>query len=306
MAKRRKKMEIQDSGRVKAEVESIRKIEEFREKILPPEIQSVAEKVRPRVKEMAEEAPEWVEFASAQSHILSRWSDSARMLGGILAQETTCSGTSVNAGGDVRYYYAEPRAAYSPENYKDRYGHYPKINKTDGTTTQTVLAQDQLGRARGPMGWSDDKNLVGAALASFKHNFIQHIAAFFDRPCMPNNKNWELPNAVLPETKKPDQYVPPASYNFKHIRPAMIRTYTITTQAKGSSPIKYGLQWWDSNKNRLAKIDEIKVPEGRSRVKARVIGAPLASRTGYMNLEPIDAPNGLTVESVDMRPMGIC
>jgi len=281
---------------IKVETE-VKKIEKRLK--LPRMVDKVFEEVSPTIEEMRDEAPDHLIYSSAVNQLMQEYSISAPE-GSIIGHNTVCSGAGVNVPVVNVSYNLERATATTPEVFKQSTGHYPAINKTTATATVKVGEQSTLGRMGGILGWSTDRDLVAGALASFFHNFVETLVAIVKRAMTPFDGEWVLPNLVLPETREPKQFVPPASFEYSVWRPAA----RVTTQfaVATATPAKIKVVYWDRNKKDLAATDEIELEEGTSTVKVALRGPPLAIKSGYMNVEPIDAPKGLTVSKVTAKP----
>jgi len=210
----------------------------------------------------------------------------------------------------------ERAAAYSPDDFYRRYGHYPNIYVA-GSPERVVMVMrgpsvQGLGRARGDFGWDDTRTLVAFALASFRHNFQVAMVAYKGRGRIPTGEPWTLPNLVIdPEVVsvervyrshivEPPQAIPPASYTYRAWRPALVTRFTVGLRSP--TPAVVGFDIWGPDKSSLARVEGVEVPEGDSELTVVVRNAP---RTGYLNVECFDAPEGLTVARVDMRPVSL-
>ncbi|MBW2675401.1 MAG: hypothetical protein JRD89_18665, partial [Deltaproteobacteria bacterium] len=150
------------------------------------------------------------------------------------------------------------------------------------------------------------------ALASFRHNFQVVMVAYKGRGRIPTGEPWTLPNLVIdPEVVsvervyrshivEPPQAIPPASYTYRAWRPALVTRFTVGLRSP--TPAVVGFDIWGPDKSSLARGEGVEVPEGDSELTVVVRNAP---RTGYLNVECFDAPEGLTVARVDMRPVSL-
>jgi len=288
-------------AQVSVEIEYIERVGAPKIELLPRSLNSVLKEFRPVVVEMAEEGPDWVAYSLAANDLSRTFIDTSPF--GVRLAANTCCNTAraFVTDGEVSY-YNEIRAAYDPEDFRRRYGHYPRLYKSTKGTVVVVGSQDRIGRAGGIYGWSNDKNMIAGALASYRHNFVQSIIAYFKRPRLPLTTAWVLPNLTLEETRAPEQFHPAASFTFRHVRPSMVNRYVVT--ATCSTPAKLGLEWWASDKSDLGKA-ELELPEGTTRFVARLIGPPFRKIAGYFTINVIDAPKGITIESVTTTPMTI-
>ena len=282
-----------------AEIESVDIKPTVKRLELPPLVDSVFEKVRPIVEEMAEEGPEHLAYAAAVDDLMTLYTVTAPK-GIIMGRNTCCAGAGVNVPVMNVTYNMERGAAYDPEDFKRRYGHYPKIYKTTAEATVTVGEQTSLGRMGGKTGWSIDRDLVAAALASFRHNWVETLIAYAKRATLPFTGQWQLPNCVLAETREPDQFVPPATFTYSLWRPARRATFYFTVAV--ATPAKLQATFWDTSKKDMCATEVFEVPEGTNTVAIRLRGPAFTIRAGYFNIEPIDAKQGLTISDVYARP----
>ena len=294
-------MSLFDS-RIKATVE-VERLARLPTGRLPISLNDVIKRIRPKVKEMLEEAPDWVVHQSAVfeqsiNYLMTVPGSPQAHIG----MNTCCSGAGVVVSGSI-VYYMEKAPAYSPDDWYRRYGDYPKIYIATPERTEVILKQDRLGRAGGLFGWSKDRNLVAGALASFTHNFVEALIAFVERPRLPQTRDWILPNLTLSETKKPEQFHPPASYSYAVARPAFNITFDVRVSSE--TPVELGFEWWDAYKNDLARVESVKVDAGDNRILAMLRGPPLRIRRGYFTINVLDAPKGLTITSVSTYPVSV-
>jgi len=288
-----------------AEIRSIEvsRVGSVNAEILPPTLEEMVEEFGSIAREAG--AAEFTARSVGIERILEGWRRDGRTLGGEIASGTCCNGSWANCTDGTITYTHEQGYGYSPEDYKEREGHYPKLRKTEKGRTVVVgenvgEQRNGLGRAGGPWGWSEDGNLIAGALASFVHNFIATLLGYFDRPRLPCTDEWRIPNIVLAETEVPDQFHPDASYKFSGIAPAPVHTYTFRVDTPTDAVI--GLEWWDSDKSRVARRDKVELEKGASRVVSSITGIPSPPITGFFNVNVLDAPRGLTVSRVRTSP----
>jgi len=278
---------------VSAEVQVLRPTRRFLVK-LPLSLNEKLQEVRPVISKMFEEAPEHVIYQGAVHDLSLEYLKTAP--GTSVAMDVCCAGTGVKVSGSAVYYIPRYVGSTLPS------GGIPVYKYEKGVTEEQGRIVD-YGRMGGPFGWSRDKNLIAGALASFRHNWVGLLALFRERPRLPSTEAWVLPNMTLEETKAPDQLVLPASYRYTLWRPATTVFFTVNTSS--ATPTKVGLDWWDANKETLARVEEIELPEGDNVIKAILRGPPFRIRTGYFTVNPIDAPKGMTVVSVTTTPTAI-
>jgi hypothetical protein len=275
----------------KAEVSISTEILEEIPRFRLPTINQLLPSIKETVSKMEAEAPEWVAYQSATFDLLSIFHDSAPP-NAVIGSNVCCAGASVRcSSGNISYYTIRvvgPDPTRNPAPvYKSEAGVVSK---------QGVL--DKPGRMNGVFGWSADRNLIAGALASYTHNFVAMLIAYFERPSLPLTQAWKLPNLVLEETKAPKQFHPAASFTFRH-PPTPLAFYRIRVSSE--TPAKIGLEWWDANKNDLARVDEVDVDAGVTDVLAYVT-LPFAVTQGYFSINVIDAPKGIVIERVETIP----
>lgn len=255
---------------------------------LPMSFDETLEAMRPGMDAMAEEAPGpvrhevaaralWLDFLSSAPPV-SRIGSAVACSGGVL---------STNDGNTIYYFSGTGR--YTPVPIGQ-----PIIKVANGTSEE----QGRLttpGRMNGLFGWSKDRNLIAGALSSYSHNFVAMLLGFFNRAKLPQTEPWTLPNMVLAETRVPNQFVLPASYTYS-TRPAMSTKFIIETSSQ--TPISLGFDWWDSGKKDTARIDKVDVGAGDN----RVIISVRSPMSGIFTINPLDAPKGLVVKSVNTFP----
>jgi len=260
---------------------------------LPLSLNERLAKVGPVVREMAEEAPEHVVYQAAAHDQLLDYVMGAQ--GTSIATSVCCAGVGISVSGSIVYYMPRYVGARLPA------GGVPVVKAT-ATTSEEQGRIATWGRMNGIFGWSKDRDLIAGALASFTHNWVGMLALFRDRPKLPQTQPWVLPNVTLAETKAPNQLVLPASYSFRLLRPALMATFDVTV--KSETPTTIGFDWWDSGKGDLARIEGVDLPAGDNRVILSLRGPP-PIYSGFFNVNPIDAVNGITVASVRTQPMSV-
>jgi len=288
-----------------AEVRSIEvsRIGSAKGEILPPTLEAMMEEYGSIAREAG--FPDFGVRSVAIRRSLRTWEDDGQMLGGQTTSGTLCVGGGLETSNGTVTYRHESRPAYSPENFEDRYGHYPRVAKTEAGGTVVIHRnvgeqRGGAGRAGGPWGWSEDGDLIAGALASFAHNFIATLLGYFDRPRLPCTDEWKIPNLVLAETRAPDQFHPDASYRFSGIAPTPVHAYTFRVDTPTDAVI--GLEWWDSDKSRVARRDKVELEKGANRVVSSITGIPSPPVTGFFNVNVLDAPRGVTVSKVRTSP----
>lgn len=269
---------------------------------MPRVMEEVFPAVNEVVHEMQSEGPEHIAHAAAANRLLLDFQDSAP-LGAAINAETLCQGSFVTSSNGQITYVHEQNRGQTPEHFRSRHGHYPRVERRSSAGSVVVgrnvgSQQGGTGRANGPTGWMEDGDAIAAALASFVHNFVAALIGYFDRPSLPHTEgDWELPNIVLAETRTPDQFHPAASYSF---RVAPTPTVTFATTVSSPTDGALALQVWNSNKEDMGVV-EVDIEEGRNEIVSSVIRAVPMTR-GYFNVNVLDAPRGVTVNSVRTFP----
>jgi len=274
---------------VKAKIKTIVKTIDVKPLYELPSLNETLAEIRPLVREMMEEGPNWTAYQAACFDHLHIFHDSAPKCR--IGSNVCCNGIGVTISeGDVRYFTGrvvgrDPRTRPAPV-YKSEAG---------AITRQGTI--DRLGRMGGVYGWSVDRDLIAGALASFWHNYVISLIAYFKRPKLPLTEEWHLPNLTLEETREPEQFHPAASFVFRTL-PAPVMVFTIRVSCPTAA--KLGLDWWDSGKGDIAKTD-VEIEAGRSNIIAYVTMPPLLT-TGYFTINVLDAPRGITIESIYTTP----
>lgn len=249
------------------------------------------EKIGPTVREMAEEAPEHLVYQSGCHDLMLDYVAGAP--GTSIATNVSCAGVGISVSGTTVYYIPRYVGGTLPS------GGVPVVKVADGIRAD----QGRLttyGRMGGPFGWSKDRDLIAGVLASFRHNWVGLLALFRDRPKLPLTQPWALPNMTLAETRAPDQFVLPATFTYNVWRPAM--TVTFVTDLKSDTPIEVGLDWWDSARGNMARIESVELDAGDNRIVSTLRGSPMSIKSGFFTVNPIDAPNGLVISGVRTIP----
>jgi len=281
---------------------------------LPTHPTAKMRKLMPALESMKDEAPDTVRLeALARSQLAEYGEDSPSFNFG---SDVHCHGAGVQATSTKVYRLKTVSGARSPQNHHDRYGRWPYVT-LNGSKTATVRTGDTthkkgLGRMRGWNGWDDSKDCIEANLTSFEHNFEALLIAFGDRPSLPCTTSWRLPNLVeSPEIAKrekhynasidvPKQFAPSASYKYNFNLPTPMAVFHVKVKAPVDS--KGYVQFWDGNKKEISTTDELKFPEGSTTTHVTLRGDPMKISSGYININPSYAPNGLTVAEVTTTP----
>jgi len=285
---------------------------ELKEKIL-----STIEDILAPMLDVGDASPPDV-LSAYSKDVLASWYVGNAPKGLVLGNNTCCHGAGVQVT-TYKVYTMEKAAAYSPENFRTRYGHYPRVYATEkGRTTQVAVMQgnrrEGLGRMGGFNGWDATRDLFGFALASFRHNFQALLGAFGDRPKLPCREEWHLPNLILSEQVReieerygckivePPIAVPPASYKFGFVTPAPAMVLAVGTNCpKDTRAI---LEVWDSNKSDFADPMEVTFPQGENET-VMVVQAPIGGfvQSGFLNINPIDSEMSIAYIDVLFPPV---
>jgi hypothetical protein len=268
----------------------------YLEELVPPQIDKVFNEATGRFDAMEGEGPEWSQYAVSAQTTMNSFLESAP--GGLgFADATNCTGAGVTAGtGGVTYSVAR---TVGPDPAELR----PDVLKREGDSESKVGQITGPGRMNGKFGWSKDKNLIVGALASYEHNFVSSILGYFERPSLPfspDNSGWKLPNLVLNETEDPDQFHPTGSFAYS-TRPSLYKQFNVQMQVPQKS--KVGIDLWDSSKSSISRIEEQEIPKGTTTLTITTVG--FGNDSGYLNINPLDAPEGLTITNVQSVPRAI-
>lgn len=284
------------TGGIDVSAEITSESDTVREELIPPRVDDFFQEAQPRFEEMQDEGPAWSQYSVSAQQTMNSFLESAPSGLGF-ADATNCTGAGVTAGtGGVTYSVART-VGPSPSDLQ------PDVFKNEGGERVVVGTIEGPGRMNGDFGWSSDKNLIVGALASYTHNFVSSILAYFDRPSLPFNPDsggWQLPNLVLNETEDPDQFHPVGSFSYS-VRPSLYKQFNVEIQSPQTSTV--GIDLWDSNKSSISRIEEQEIPEGTSTLTITTIG--FGNQQGYLNINPLDAPNGLTITSVSSIPRAV-
>lgn len=257
---------------------------------LPMSLNEKLDQMRPLMDEMASEAPGPVRYQAAAHALFLEFLSTAPPRS-FISSNVTCAGVGLSTNNGNTIYVLTPQVAYTPQNqpiYRVKSGIWDEQGRLSSP-----------GRMNGPFGWSKDRDLIAAALASFAHNFVAMLLGFWQRAKLPQTEPWNLPNLVLAETRAPNQLVLPASYTYQLLRPAVRTRFVIETSS--STPVSLGFDWWDSGKGNVTRIDKVDVAAGDN----RIILAGRVPMSGYLTINPIDAPKGLVIKSVNTIPRSL-
>lgn len=288
-------MALKPSFDIELEVSKVS--DEIPEGAVPPKPEEFIDEARKRQEEMFEEGNNHQAYAEASSQALSGFIGSAPPGFGF-SDDTSCAGVGCSATGGGTQYSIE-RVVGSTS-----YTQEPDVTKIGaGGSEQVVGTIDSPGRMNGDFGWSSDNNLIAGALASFSHNWVGTLLAYFNRPSLPfqpDNEGWQLPNLVLEETVEPDQFHPVGSFDYD-LRPSYFRRFAVNIAAP--SPATVGIDLWDSDGSSISRIEGQEIPEGESQLLISSIG--YGGNSGTLNINPLDAPDGITITSVSAIPRPI-
>ena len=252
--------------------------------------------------------------AGFAKHMLSHYATNAPK-GLNIGSNVCCHSVGVQVT-TYRVYTMDRAAAYSPEDFRNRYGHYPRlyvIDKKKGTSVVGEMKGNRkysLGRAGGDYGWDKTRDLVAFALASFRHNFEALLAAFSSRPSLPCTDYWDLPNLVNDQDiasressyhakiVAPPVAVPPASYTFDFMVPRRAVTFRVAVATPNET--ESYVEFWDSAKNDMAKPLKVIFPKGTSETWIRLRGFPIKS--GYFNINPVNSEMRVTYVKLGFFP----
>jgi len=255
--------------------------------------------------QMKDEAATPIDILSAYSKsVMAEWYVGNGPKGLNLGNNVCCHGAGVNVT-TYRAYFMEQRAARSPENFRARYGHYPRIFMREKGRTYDVhvMKGDRkagLGRAGGTVGWDKTRDLFAFALASFRHNFQALLGAFASRPKLPCTEEWHLPNLVHSKYVRdierrygcdivdPPVAVPPASYTFSLTLPSPMLVLAVGTNCP--KDVTTYCEFWDANKKDLVEPFKVTFPKGESVTIITLRAVPPALvQKGYFNINPVNS-----------------
>lgn len=293
---------------------------------LPATATSIMDRLEPRLDSMQEEAIGPM-YAGATARAQLRTMAANSPPGFTFGNDVHCSGAGLSTSNivDVNSYYLDTRTgARSPQQHHDRTGRWPvyKASKKSGAVDNVMTVQtgnttgpEGTGRARGINGWGDLGRLIGGTLASFRHNFQGLLLAYGELPSIPTQASWALPNLVEdPDVvnlersynttiAEPKNFAPSAAYTYQMAFPSPVMSLFVDTKTDGGATGV--IEIWDSNNNVLAQTEELEFPDGAQQTVVNVSGDPLTLSQGRVNINPGDAPNGLTISGIDMTPPAI-
>jgi len=89
-------------------------------------------------------------------------------------------------------------------------------------------------------------------------------------------------------------------FTFQLIRPALRTVFSFSAQVPEETTIQVNL--WDSGRNTIAESSEVTLPEGGHDIVATFRATPVS---GYVELDPVIAPSGLTIANVRSTPLSV-
>jgi len=246
-----------------------------------------------------------IDLTSAYSReVIAQWYVGNAPKGLNLGNNTCCHGAGVQVT-TYRSYFMERGAAHTPDDFRNRYGHYPRIymrekGKTYEVHTMRGPASGGLGRAGGYAGWDKTRDLFAFALASFRHNFQALLGAFASRPSLPCSEAWHLPNLIHSKyvedierrygcrIVRPPVAVPPASYSYSFTLPTPMMVLAVGT--KCPRDVECWVEFWGPNKQNLVDPYKVTFPKGESETIFTLRAAPPAMlQKGFFNINPINS-----------------
>ncbi|RLI83674.1 hypothetical protein DRP04_00715 [Archaeoglobales archaeon] len=290
--------------KIETQLDRLRKFVHFN----PDDVARTVEKV---YTEMKEEAVNWGFMDSICKDLMRTYSLTSPIKM-IFGYNVTCSnvGVETNDGTTVVVYTEEKGAAASPEHFKSRFGHYPRIwrivrNRRTGEVIAKELAhmQDRLGRAGGTFGWDKFRCCVAGALASFRHNFEALLMAVAKFAKTPLTKPWLAPNMVPEVLKrekekwgvtrlKPDEFYLPFCFKY-HTRFPILNRVSFKIGMYTPKGGEVGIDLWNIYKGDRARIGKVKIPPGHSEINLSLkcspfsIGQRIDISSGHLVINPI-------------------
>jgi len=287
---------------MKAEIARVERIGPVNKEILPIDPGELYEEQREKLSQM--ETTGWltgdVVMRIQQANF---WRDNSEA-GGIVHGGAGCAGRVTRLTDNGTSYYHEQEFVANPAEFKEKRGRWPRVYKEgDGERTVVLVMKgdlrDGLGRAQGPYGWSRDRDLVGFAKEATWRNYFAALFGYFKRPSLPCRDEIRCVNCGGPAFF-PKVANPPISYKFSGIAPAPVHTYVV--EINTPTDCKVAFEWWNSNKEKVARTDKKELEKGDNKVVASITGIPSPPMTGFFNVEVFEAPKGLTIRRVETSP----
>jgi len=287
---------------MKAEITRIERMGPVNEKILPADFEEIVREQEEKLEQMR--TTPWLADDVAWKELGAQFWRDNNLAGGFVIDGGACGGALAQVKNDGTMYRHEQEFVANPGEFKDKHGRWPRVYKIENGTRTTVLVmrgdlRDGLGRAQGSFGWSDDKDLVGMAKEAPWHNYFVRLIGYFERPGLPCRDRIRVPN-VSSSRAFPSVLNPPASYKFSGIAPAPVHTYVVEINTPTECEVAF--EWWNSNKEKVARTDKKELEKGDNKIVASITGIPSPPMTGFFNIEVFEAPKGLTVRRVGTSP----
>jgi len=287
---------------MKAEIARVEKTGPIREEILPADFEKIVKEQEEKLEQMR--TTPWLANDVAWKVLGTQFWKDNNSAGGFVIDGGACGGAIAQVKNDGTLYRHEQEFVANPGEFKDKHGRWPRVHKIENGTRTVVLVmegelRDGLGRAQGPYGWSDDRDLVGMAKEAPWHNYFVRLIGYFKRPRLPCTDKIRVPNVATPKDF-PSILNPPASYKFSGIAPAPVHTYVLEINTPTKSKVAF--EWWNSNKEKVNRTDKRELKKGDNEVVANITGIPSPPMTGFFNVEVFEAPKGLTVKRVETSP----
>jgi len=149
--------------------------------------------------------------------------------------------------------------------------------------------------------WTSDKRVIGMFLSRVTDGiqWTGLLAVFEKFAKLPQSGQLIIPTFIS-QNETPLSLSGVWTYTF--IRPSFTQTFNVAINAPVESVIKIRL--WDASRNVFVETPDILVPGGETQSVAAIFRVP-GMMTGYLEVEPLNAPLGLTIGQISTRPLSV-
>jgi hypothetical protein len=147
--------------------------------------------------------------------------------------------------------------------------------------------------------WDSYKQLLIMYLGLVGAKQNQAIFNFFDKFArLPSAAQVRIP--TFPALDGKTLLTPSIPYSFQLVRPALKTVFSFDAQIPEETKVKVNL--WDAGRNTIAESSEVVLPPGGHTVVATFRNPLMA---GHVEIDPILAPEGLTIANIRSSPTSI-
>lgn len=252
---------------------------------LPTSFNERLDRMRTDIPTTISDVREWMQIAGVENELLWAMADDYANAGGEIL---SLSGDPYIPGVAVADYkiVAVPLAQAQSEGMR--------ITK-NGALMATIPLDSK--------GWTNDKLTIGMfPRLGEAVQWIGNLFHYRQFAKLPNSAIVTLPGII---SQNGTPLSPSAVYSFNLVRPSMQQTIQFDAQAPVESKAKVHI--WDTSKNTIVSSQEATIPGSAagdgSRLSFTFVG--FAPKRGFIEIEPTNAPSGMSVANIITRPMSV-